>query len=261
METLLVDIVVPIYGHIDLVEECIGRLESTTSVPYRLTLIDDASPGKDVRPYLMTKVAQAKLMHNYQNLGFPQTVNKAANAGQAKYIMILNSDCSPMPGWLDVMVEDLETHLDHAIAGALLLFHPQSQAGPGGMVQHAGMYFDINRHPAHRFIGWPPDHPKVREYRDDLQAVTGACMLIRRSLWNRLGGFAKDYGRGTFEDAEAGIQARYLGHKVVYCPDAMLYHRVGASAIDSGGFELQKNFAIFKGRVGGGVEWDEWRVL
>jgi GT2 family glycosyltransferase len=255
------DIIVPIYGQIPIVEECIGRLASTTSVNYKLTLIDDATPGLDMRKYLSTKIAQATLMHNSQNMGFGQTVNKAARSTYAKYIMILNSDTQALPGWLDVLIDDLETYPDHGVAGALLLFHPESVSGPPGRVQHAGMTFDVRRRPYHRYIGWTPDHPKVRQYRDDLQAVTGACMLVRRSLWNKIGGFAKEYGRGTFEDVELCIKARLFNQKVVYVPDAMLYHRVGASAELAGGFPLQMNYQLCMNRVGGAVYYDEWKTL
>lgn len=254
------DVLIPVYNHAELVEDCIGRMDSTTSVPYKLTLIDDGSPDPKVREYLSKQITRATVLRNSQNLGFPQTVNKAARATYSKYLCILNSDCTPLPGWLDIMVEDLEKNPRHGVVGPLLLFSPNSQSGPGGRVAHAGMYFDIERVPYHRYIGWPADHKRVREYRDDLQAVTGACMLIRRSLWNDIGGFAKEYGRGTFEDVDFCLTAKHIkGQQIVYCPDAMLYHHVGGSARDPGAaFPLQVNYRIFLERAGSLAEYDEW---
>lgn len=257
----LVDVIVPVYNHPELVAACIGRMASTTSVPYRLTLIDDGSPDPQTKAYLLTQGAQAKLMWNRENMGFPATVNKAAKVATSRYLCILNSDTEPLPGWLDMLVADLEANPNHAVASPLLLFHPQSQAGPAGACQHAGIFFDVQRRPIHRYIGWPASHARVREYRDDLQAVSGACMLIRRSVWDQVGGFDQRYGRGTFEDIDFCVTVRNtLQRKIVYVPDAMLYHHVGASAVDSGGYPLQINFNLFLAKLGGLVKYDEWSV-
>ena len=260
VNTPLVDIVVPIFNHPDLVEECIGRMESTTSVTYKLILVDDASTDPKMRPYLSTKRG-VRVDRNFQNQGFGATCNKGARGGYSKYIVFLNSDCTPLPGWLDLLVEAAEKDPKLGVAGSLLLFHPESPSGPGGMVQHAGMCFDVHRRPQHRFIAWPPDHPKVREYRDDLQAVTGACLLTRRSLWNDIGGFWKGYGKGTFEDVELCLQAKVRGKNICYVPDSMLYHRVGASTDPDVGFPIQQNYITYMNRIGGVVKFDQWRVL
>lgn len=257
----LVDVIVPVYNRHDLVEACIGRMPSTTSVPYRLTLIDDASPDPATRQYLMKQGGRAKLLSNSSNLGFPQTVNKAVKATTSKYICILNSDTEPLPGWLDMLVADLEANPNHAVAAPLLLFHPQSESGPMGSCQHAGVYFDVQRVPRHRYIAWPADHPRVLEPNDDLQAVSGACMLIRRSVWETVGGFDPMYGRGTFEDVDLCIRIKYtLQRKISYVPTAMLYHHVGASAKDSGGYPLQVNYRLFVQKCGPLVRYDEWQV-
>lgn len=257
----MVDIIVPVYNRPELLEGCVGRLPSTTTVPYQLTLINDASPDKRVDEALR-KHSRAKIMHNSQNMGFGATVNKAVRATTAPYVCVLNQDTEPLPGWLDVLVADLEANPDHGIVAPLLMFHPMSRSGPGGAVQHCGMYFDINKVPKHRYIGWPMDNPRVRQYRDDLQIVSGACILIKRRLWDQLGGFAREYGRGTFEDVELCLKTKLLQYKVCYNPDAMLYHHVGGSVSTvEGGYPLQLNYRVFMSRLGGTVaQYDEWLV-
>lgn len=263
-----VDIIIPLYNRPDLIEPCIGRMASTTDVPYRITLIDDASPDPQVNKVMLKFAAKANLMHNRQNLGFGQTVNKAIRSTTSPYVCILNQDTEPLPGWLDVLFEDIEKNRDHGVVAPLLLFHSNSKSGPGGLVQHAGMYFDINKQPRHRYIGWPADNARVQEYRDDLQIVSGACMILRRSVWTMLGGFAPEYKRGTFEDTELCLKIKAFHNvygppqlKVCYNPNAILYHHVGASATTvPNGFPIAMNFNLFQSRLGLAAEYDEWLV-
>ena len=257
----VVDICIPSYNRPDLLQQCIEKIESTTSIDYKLTVIDDCSPDKGVQQYISTLNSKVNKLRNHQNQGFPKTVNKAVRSTYNDYICILNSDTLPMPGWLEVLVDVLEQDKKVGIVGPLLLFHPNSPNGIGGAVQHAGIVFNVNKMPIHRFLNWPADHPKVQKYNDELQAVTGACMLIRRKVWNEIGGFAEVYGAGTFEDCEFTIKSKWLAYKVAYTPDAMLYHWVGASAIEhpSGGYPIQQNYYKWLERCGGSVIMDDWK--
>lgn len=257
----VVDIVIPSYNRADLLQECIEKIESTTSIDYRLTVIDDCSPDKRVQEYIKTLNPKVNKLRNHQNMGFPKTVNKAVRSTYNDYVCVLNQDVLPMPGWLEVLVDVLEQDKKVGVVGPLLLFNPNSPNGIGGAVQHAGLVFNVNKMPIHRFLNWPADHPKVQKYNDELQAVTGACMLIRRNVWNENKGLDESYGLGTFEDVTFCVKTKWLAYKVAYTPDAMLYHWVGASATEhpSGGYPIQQNYYTFMEKAGNSVIYDEWR--
>jgi GT2 family glycosyltransferase len=132
------------------------------------------------------------------------------------------------------------------------------------------MDFNLAGNPIHVNIGWGADHPKVTMQRG-VQAVTGACMMVRREAWDKVtqayrqagdpstGGFNLVYGRGTYEDLELCFAARSNGYRVIYEPAAVGYHHVGASAIADGqGFDLQRNLSIFRARCGHLMLWGEW---
>ena len=97
-----------------------------------------------------------------------------------------------------------------------------------------------------------------------MQAVTGACFMTRRTLWNQVGGFSAVYGLGTFEDIEYCFSVRSLKSKVVFQPEARGYHYVGGSIVQGAGrsgFPLAVNQTIFKGRWAHAMEWDSYRFL
>jgi len=85
---------------------------------------------------------------------------------------------------------------------------------PKGKVQHVGISMNIRAEAHHIFLGWDADHPKVNAMRD-VDLVTGAAMMIRRSVWNKVGGFLEAYGIGQYEDIDFCLSARSLGYGII----------------------------------------------
>ena len=81
------------------------------------------------------------------------------------------------------------------------------------------------------------EHPSVNERRF-VNAVTGACFLIRRAIWDELGGWDERFGKGVYEDVDLCWQARQRGYQVVYQSAAQLYHRESASKAPDGKHQL-----------------------
>ena len=124
------------------------------------------------------------------------------------------------------------------VVGAKLLYH-------NGTIQHAGIGF-INGVPDHPFRHASGDAPEVSQFRE-LDMVTGACLLIFRSLFMQLAGFDEAYRNGV-EDIDLCLRARAAGWKVVYEPRAVVYHPEGQSA---GRFNhVNENLQLFFSRWG-----------
>lgn len=246
---------IPVYGAYEKLSHVVnalyvqGLLDSPNVNVY---LVDDAY--KTPMPYN----AKAHNLVNTKNLGFAQTCNVGAKAGKAPVIAFLNSDMVPAEGWHDIALEILGQK-DVGVVGGLLTF-PADIIGdshrPAGTVQHAGIMFGTNQVPKHRCVGWKPDNPRV-QLELVLQAVTGAFMVTSRRLFETIGGFWPGYGSGTFEDTEYCIQARLLNKLVVYTPKMKGVHYTGGSKTE---FPLQRNYQIFRERVGKHVSWDEWAL-
>jgi len=230
----MIDIVMPVKGSIQMTIEAIQSLKKNTSGKYRLIVTCDHSQ-EDVKQTLESTSELAVL--NTGEQGFAATCNYGASRGNSPLVLFLNSDVWIVdPGWLLAMVAEFADQRIGAV-GSKMMFFDQSVPGftkkgsdirPPGTVQHAGVAFDFLNRPYHMFLGWAPWHPKVSR-RLKVNAVTGACLMTRRSVFEKIGGFDTAYTLGNFEDMEYCLKVRSLGYDIVYTPDSYLYHYAGGS--------------------------------
>lgn len=281
------DIVIPVYGRPDLLRECLQSLQiAAFDVDYQLFVVDDASPDKAMMEVVYNSLnSNTKILENSQNKGFPATANRGANLGKSPAILILNTDVMLQAGavrallntlWGDQSPKGPITPAADALTGVVapkLLFPDVANIPPDarGKIQHAGLAINALGRPFHIQKGWKADNPRADHARA-MQAVSGACIMTRRDLWQAVtrnyqkaddptqGGFNEIYGLGTYEDVEYCFAARGNGYKVVYEPAAVGYHHVGASVAQrpEGGYPLGRNKSIFMARCGHLLFWDEW---
>lgn len=266
------DIIIPVYGQADLLTRCIAALpDAAQGVPYRLIVVDDCGPEQDKLGAVYHSLnGNSKLIRNKQNSGFARTVNTGVAIGSAPYILLLNSDCILQPGAISAMLKEFDRRADVGVVGCKLLFG-DSRWQNEGKIQHAGIVKSIAGHLIHANLGWSADHPMVNQRRE-MQAVTGACMMTRRKVWQMItaeyrkygdptvGAMNEVYGAGCFEDVELCLAAKAQGYKTVYTPDAVGLHFVGASiSAVNGAFPVGRNSMIFNARCGHLMEWDEWK--
>lgn len=259
----IVDIVLPVYGEPEFLTACLESLYAhDAGVPYTVTLVDDVSPVEMGWAFDVADKNGGRVIRKNKNGGFASSCNTGARYGRAPWLLLLNTDTLILhDGWLKTMVDEGKDP-KVGIVGCLLTFFPEdhplyeeSPIRPPEKTQHAGVAFDILGRPYHVFSGWDSDHPKVQERRE-MNCVTGACFLTRRTLWRRLGGLDEDYTRGNFEDVQYCLQARLAGYKVVYTPDAHLAHYAGGS---NNSQTAKRNAALFKIKMGEAVEYDEYK--
>lgn len=185
-----------------------------------------------------------------ENAGFAAASNAGAQAATGEVLLMLNSDVIPRdPGWLSGAVQELEKDPLTGISG-LKLLHAD------GALQHAGMYFDrgpfewwINRH----FFKGLPDHVPSANAVGEVPAVTGACLFIRRHLYESVGGFSTDYVVGDFEDSDLCLKVRRDGAKIQYDGRFALYHFERSSI--SGNTEYTETAAA---RYNGWLQTHRW---
>ncbi|MGE5407626.1 MAG: glycosyltransferase, partial [Syntrophothermus sp.] len=132
----------------------------------------------------------------------------------------LNNDTEPQPGWLEALLSYATANPAATVVGARLL-------DPAGSIQHAGVAIGQDGYPHNLYAGLPADHPAANRARP-LQAVTGACMLVRRAPFIELGGFDEGY-LNSLEDVDLCLRLGEAGHQIHYCPDAVLTHLESAS--------------------------------
>lgn len=232
-----VSIVIPVYNQVAFTRTCLLTLSRhTPGALYEVIVVDNAST--DETQALLASVSGAlQVIRNERNLGFARACNQGARAARGEHLLFLNNDTAPLPGWLEAMLAELAP--DVGVVGSKLLY-PQTE-----LVQHAGMAMVVeDTLPVHLFRHMAPALGALDVARD-LEMVTGACMLIRRDLFERLGGFDEGYLNG-FEDVDLCLRVREAGYRVRYTPQSVLYHCEGTS---EGRFDYnQANYERFRAR-------------
>jgi glycosyltransferase involved in cell wall biosynthesis/GT2 family glycosyltransferase len=234
-----VDLVIPVYGRIDLLERCLASLLDTCKDAH-IIVVDDATPGSGVEQCIQQfpDTDQITLARLNMNHGFIGATRAGADLGVAPYILFLNSDILAFEqGWLTKMIPQEESV---AVVGAKLLYPPQATFPLAGSIQHAGIARKPDGIPYHPFRGWPNDTPQTCE-KKDVNAVTGGCMLVRRQIWEQLGGWDDRFGRGVYEDVDFCWRVKEKGYRILYQPDVCLYHFESASIEPNGHHLLYKS--------------------
>lgn len=174
-----------------------------------------------------------RLLVQRVNLGFAPNCNAAAALARGKNLLFLNSDVIPAEaGWMGKLHAALAAEREAGVAGPKLLFADDS-------LQHAGLTFGRNAEGLwfnrHFFKGYPRDYaPAVR--KRPVPAVTGACVMIAKALFDRISGFSEDYIIGDYEDSDLCLKVRQEGGQAVYLPGAELYHLERQSIVTHSGY-------------------------
>jgi GT2 family glycosyltransferase len=175
--------------------------------------VDNGSTD-DTQNFLQRIGGNLQVITNTYNLGFAKACNMGAKAARGKYVLFLNNDTIPFPGWIEPLFRGIEQ--DGAdIVGAKLIY-------PDGKIQHAGVAFNKDGIGFHLFRREPFDFPPANKKRF-LQCVTGACLFMKKQTFFELEGFNEKYING-FEDVDFCLKASTAGKKILYNPECLVVH-------------------------------------
>jgi len=214
--TIDCSIVIPVFNKVELTQQCLIRLARVTEdVSYEILVVDNNSTD-GTGELLKSLGGDVQVIRNNENLGFAKACNQGARATRGKYIVFLNNDTIPQDGWLSALVQEANLSDDSAVVGSKLLY-------PDNTIQHAGVAFSRDRGtPYHIYRGLSSNGEFVNQRRE-FQAVTAACMLVKRKWFEEANGFEECYRNG-FEDADLCLKIRERGGKIIYQPKSWLYH-------------------------------------
>ncbi len=212
-------IVIPTYGATAFVAEAVRSIRATTS-PQLVTIIvaDDASPAADVEQLKLVEGID-RLILGEQNVGFAANVNRGLRAADRELdVVLLNADIVARERWLECLQYAAYAADDVGIVGAKLLY-------PDGRIQHAGVHRNLGAPQwfDHRYRFKPADHGPANITMAVI-AVTGACMYIRRTALEAIGGELDERYAMAYEDVDCCLRAWQAGFRVIYFPPATLYH-------------------------------------
>jgi GT2 family glycosyltransferase len=209
-----ISVVVPVHDNAALTRRCLELVLADLPPGCEVVVVDDAST--DETPELLRSFGERiRVLRMEENVGFARACNEGAAAAGGELLVFLNNDTEPRRGWLEALVACAEREPEADAIGAKLVY-------PTGTVQHAGVVFGQDGYPHNLYAGLPEDHPAVNRSRR-LQAVTAACMLVRRASFERVGGFDEGY-ENSLEDVDLCLRIGGEGGEVHYCHEAVVVH-------------------------------------
>jgi O-antigen biosynthesis protein len=220
----LVSVVIPTVGTArpvwglerPLVLDAVRSVLEVTSYP-NLEVVVVVDPRTPVDVVDGLRQLEVQLLPGTAPFNYARRCNQGVAASSGELVLLLNDDTRvEQDDWLDVMVGFM-AEPDVAVVGARLLYSD-------GRLQHGGIL--LNRNPLHIFHGYPGEFPGpfgLLQIDREVSAVTGACFLTRRSLYDDLGGLDEAFAV-AFNDLDYCLRARDRGLRVIWTPHTTLYH-------------------------------------
>ena len=219
-EEPLVSIIIPVYNQFHYTYNCINAIiNHTRGIKYEVILADDVSTDKTQE--IENIVENLKVIRNEKNLGFLLNCNNAAKFAKGKYIHFLNNDTSVQRGWLSSLLKLIENDKTIGLVGSKLVY-------PTGLLQEAG---GILWNDASAWNYGRNKSPMAPEYNyvKEVDYISGASIMILKSLWDEIGGFDLRFIPAYYEDSDLAFEVRRHGYKVVYQPESVVVHFEGTS--------------------------------
>jgi GT2 family glycosyltransferase/2-polyprenyl-3-methyl-5-hydroxy-6-metoxy-1,4-benzoquinol methylase len=226
-----VEIVVPVYGNLKLVQRCVRSVLATTGTgSWHMTLIDDASPDPQVRAWLHDFARNhpgVTVLENARNLGFVQTVNLGMRLGGRRDVVLLNSDTEVANDWLDRL---RATALGQQSVGTVTPFSNNAT-----ICSYPQFCVDNPLPPGQDTAGMDRLCAGSNRGRSvEIPTAVGFCMYIRRACLDQVGEFdAANFGKGYGEENDFCLRATALGWRHLHALDVFVYHEGGASFKES----------------------------
>ncbi len=217
----IASIVIPVYNEFPRTLACLRAIAAyPPTTDFEVIVVDDGC--SDETATALPQIAGVRYHRRAQNGGFIAACNDGASLARGEYLIFLNNDTIPQPGWLAALIGTFAEQADVGLVGAQLLY-------PDGRLQEAGgVVFDDGS-------GWnygkfeSPEDPRFA-YLRDCDYVSGAAIAIPRALFVQCGGFDTRYAPAYYEDTDLAFAVRAAGRRVLYQPAARVIHAEGGTA-------------------------------
>jgi GT2 family glycosyltransferase len=208
-----------------LVDRCLeGVLTRTDYGPVDVVVVVSENAPAGLEEVLVERHGPRVRTHRMDNrFNYSESINRGVLASDAPYLLLLNDDTEPLDrDWLQRLV-DAASDPEVGVVGAKLLY-------PDGTVQHAGVMHDVAGMPYHPHAGLPDGPGYVGDQALTLNylAVTGACQMVRREVFEQAGGYDPSFPL-NFNDIDFCLRVHACGYRVVQLNAARLVHRESAT--------------------------------
>ncbi len=230
--TPLVSIVIPTRDKLEYLRPCVESLLAKTGYPrWEVLIVDNQSADPDALQYLQDLPRRAgervRVLRYPFAFNFSAICNMAARAAHGDYLLFLNNDTEIAQGeWLERMMHHAQRP-EVGIVGARLVY-PET-----GKIQHAGVILGMGGVAEHPYLGAlglkDAGYLGRAQVDQNLSAVTGACLLVRRSVYEEVGGMDEQAFAVSYNDVDLCLKVGRRGYKIVWTPYATLVHHGSVS--------------------------------
>ncbi len=199
-----VTIIIPVHNKFDYTYKCLKSIYLHTNLEeIEIIIADDSSTDETINIHKYVK--NVKIVRNEKPLGFLKNCNNASKYAKGKYILFLNNDTQVQPGWLDYLIETIESDDKIGLVGPKFVYPDGRLQEAGGIIWKDGTGWNYGRF----------DDPEKPEYNylKEVDYISGACILIRKDLWEEIGGFDERFTPAYFEDTDLAFEVRRKGIK------------------------------------------------
>lgn len=235
-------IILVTHGQLSHTKACIESIRHHTPEPYELIVVDNASPD-ETRTWLGNQ-RDVTLVANPDNRGFPAAANQGMRMATGEQLLLLNNDTVVTPGWLGRLLTALTSASEIGLCGPCSNRISGEQQVPVDYDQETllGLNAFAER--------WRQAHVNQRVMTDRL---VGFCLLIKRSVIDKIGWFDEQFGIGNFEDDDYCLRALQEKFQLVIARDVFIHH-VGNATFRGAGIDfaglMQKNLGLFRRKWG-----------
>jgi GT2 family glycosyltransferase len=224
MSTLpLISIVVPNMSGMEHLPECFASLAAADyPLDRQEWILSDNGSRDESLDFIRREYPRTRIVDNGGNIGFARGCNAGAQAATGEYVVFLNNDTRVDPGWLHGYLSALARDPEAVCAASYMRSWDDTESDFNGSTANL---FGVGRQQA--MVGWP-DCPAGPGEGDPLLFACGGAMLIRRDVFLAVGGFDPSFFI-YFEDVDLGWRLWVLGHRVVFAPRSIVYHKEGGT--------------------------------
>ncbi len=224
----LVSLIVPTRNGANLLRQCLESItKKTTYKNYEFIIVDNGSDEPETITYLehVKTWKNARVIRDDRPFNYSQLNNLAANEARGEILGLINNDIEVIePDWLGEMVSHALRPETGAV-GAKLLF-------PNNTLQHGGVILGVGGVANHAHLHMPRHHHGYFARASVIQqfsAVTAACLLVRKAVYEEAGGLDEVNLEVAFNDVDFCIRLKKLGYNNIWTPYAELYHHESAT--------------------------------
>jgi len=248
----LTSIIILVHNQLAYTKKCLESLITHTKLPFELICVDNGSTdgtAEYLKAFRREKnraewgCRSMEIIRNGRNLGFPAGNNQGIARAKGDYLLLLNNDVVVTPGWLNRLIAGLERKEEIGIVGPMSNY-------VDGVQKVEEIHYDPNSLAGLDLFALDFAEKHAGEGKPVWRCV-GFCMLIKRAVVEKIGGFDERYGWGHFEDDDFCLRAALAGFRAWVVKDCFVHHFGNKTFIQAGidyDGNLAKNWETFKQR-------------